>query len=93
MRLLTLLTLLLLPVFLPAQLVFSQQIEKNGYSDALEVKAWGNEYLLRTDNISTSPVDFADYLLLVGENEYPIWERTINPYNQQSYSTQTVLRF
>jgi len=50
---------------------------------------WGDEYLLRTDNFSTSPVDFADYLLLVGEIGFPIWENPMNPYERQSHSTLT----
>ena len=89
MRGLTFFTFLLLPVFLSAQLIFSRQVEKSGYSDALQVEVWGDEYLLRTDNFSTSPVDFADYLLLVGEIGFPIWENPMNPYERQSHSTLT----
>ena len=78
-----------LPLVSQAQLIFSHQIEKNGFSDALNVDEWGENYLIRTSDVTTSPLDFTDYLLFVDESGNVFNRGTLNPYAQESDFTST----
>lgn len=89
MRCLTLFCLLLFTTALPAQLTFSHQIEKNGFSDALKVAAWGEAYLIKTEQINTGPLTSSDNLLITGGDGVVRVADSFNPYARSGNFTRT----
>lgn len=84
-----LLFLLFAPFILPAQLVLSTEIFQNGVSNALDVEAWGDRYIIRVYEQSVLPFDQVDYLFFADEDGYEYNSDPFNPYVRESSYTQT----
>jgi len=81
--------LLFVPFVLLAQLRLSTEIPQLGFSHALDVKAWGDQYIIRVSAQSVLPFDYVDYLLFANEEGVEYNSNSFNPYDQVSSDTQT----